>query len=190
MKDYEVIKGKTDYLFSAPHAHPHRRPSLARKFKEYEEYTDDLVKEICQETNSWGIYVKSQLDYDPNFHKASDNPYKKEIKRIIEGNNIKYFMDIHGLSDEHMIDVAIYYKTRFFNSIRLAKKVYEELNKGKLEGLNIQIFRLPEDKRESLTEFSANKLRIPSVQIEIAKYLRKEKDLRSELVKNFVDIVS
>jgi hypothetical protein len=189
MKDYEVIEGKLKYLFSAPHAYPHRRPSLARKFKEYEEYTDELVKEICTETGTCGIYIKQQVDYDPNFH-TKDNPYKNEITKIIKRNNIQYFIDLHGLSEDHLIDVAIYYKTRFINSIKLAKKLAEKLNQGKLKGLNIQILRLPEENREPLTEFVASKLRIPSVQVEIAKYLRVDKDLRKEIVKNIADIIS
>jgi hypothetical protein len=189
MKNCQIIEGKIKYLFSAPHPHPHRRPSFARKYKEYEQYTDDIVKEICKETGSWGIYIKDQVEYDPNFH-TKENPYKKEIEKIINKNEIEGFFDIHGLSDEHMIDVAIYYKTRFTNSIKLANKIAKKLDQGKLKGLNIHILRLPEENRETLTQFVVSKLRVPSVQIEIARYLRQDEDLRGELIKNFVDIIS
>ena len=188
MKEYEVIKGKTKYLFSAPHPHPHRRPSLGRKYKEYERYTDDIVKEICKKTNSFGIYITDQVEYDPNYHK-DDNPYKKEIKKIINNNKIENFIDIHGLSDSHMIDIAIYYKTRFRKSIDLAKEISKVLNKGKLKGLNIQILRMPEENRETLTEYIASTLRIPAVQIEIARYLRDDNRLREEIVTNMSDLI-
>lgn len=189
MQNHEVIEGKLKYLFSAPHPHPHRRPSLTRKYKEHEEYTDDIVKEICKKTGAWGIYIKDQVEYDPNFHRKN-NPYKKDIEKIVKKNDIEAFVDIHGLCDEHMIDVAIYYKTRFLNSIRLAERISDVLDKGELKGLNTQILRLPEEKRETLTEFVASKLRIPAVQIEIAKYLRHDKELREEIVKNLSEIVS
>jgi len=189
MKAYEVIEGKRRCLFSAPHAYSHRRPSLARRYKEHEEYTDDIVKDVCKKTGSWGIYVKDQIDYDPNYHKE-DNQYKEEIKKIVKGNKIATFIDIHGLSAEHMIDIAIYYKTRFLNSIRLAYRLSKALNKGRLKGLNIQILRLPDENRETLTEFTASKLRIPSVQIEIARYLRDDKELRNEIVNNLADGIS
>lgn len=192
MKNYQVIEGKNKYIFSAPHPHPHRRPSLTKKYKEHERYTDDIVKEVCKETGSWGIYIKDQVEYDPNFHDKKDNPYKKEIRRILNKteDDIEGFIDIHGLSDEHMIDIAIYYKTRFINSIKLAEKIADELNKGKLKGLNIQILRLPEENRETLTEYVASDLRVPAVQIEIARYLRHDEDLRDGLVQNLADIVS
>jgi hypothetical protein len=192
MKKYDVIEGKNKYIFSAPHPHPHRRPSLTKKYKEYERYTDDIVKEVCKKTGAWGIYIKDQVDYDPNFHDKKDNPYKSEIKRIVKKteDDVEGFIDVHGLSDEHMIDIAIYYKTRFINSIRLAEKIADGLNRGKLRGLNIQILRLPEENRETLTEHVASELRVPAVQIEIARYLRDDKELREEIVKNLADIVS
>jgi hypothetical protein len=188
MQNHKVIEGKRKYFFSAPHPHPHRRPSLTKKYKEYEKYTDDIVREICEKTGAWGIYIKDQVEYDPNFHRKN-NPYKKDIKKIVNENDIHAFIDIHGLCDEHMIDIAIYYKTRFLNSIKLAGKISEALNKGDLKGLNIQILRLPEEKRETLTEFVASKLRVPAVQIEIARYLRHDKELREQISKNLAEIV-
>lgn len=189
METFNTIDGKIKYLFSAPHPYPHRRPSLARKYKEKEEYTDDIVKAVCKKTKAFGIYTKDQVDYDPNYHRKN-NPYKEEVEKIVNENKIEQFIDIHGLCDEHMIDIAIYYKSRFSNSIKLAKKVMKSLNQGQLRGLNIQIFRLPENRQESLTEFSASTLRVPAVQIEIARYIRKDKELREEFVKNLADIIS
>jgi hypothetical protein len=189
MKDYEVIEGETNYLFSAPHAYPHRRPSLVKKYKVHEKYTDDIVRDICRKSNSFGIYIKDKVDYDPNFHKQN-NPYKKEVEKIVTENKIKNFLDIHGLCDEHMIDVAIYYKTRFRKSLSLAKEVVEKLDRGKLKGLNIQILRIPDNERETLTELVASKLRVPAIQIEIARYIREDKELREEFVLNLSEIVS
>ena len=188
MKDFTVIEGQLKILFSAPHVYPHRRPSLVNKYKGYEKYTDDVVKDLCKKTKSFGIYLTNQVDYDPNYHK-NENPYKKEVQRIVESNKIKQFIDIHGLNDDHMVDIAIYYKTRFTRSIRLAEEISKALNKGKLKGLNIQIFRLPENDRETLTEFCASQLRIPSVQIEIARYIREDSRLRGAFVENLSVII-
>ncbi|MDD3474697.1 MAG: hypothetical protein PHP08_02235 [Candidatus Dojkabacteria bacterium] len=188
MKNFETVQGKYPTLFSAPHAFAHKRPSLVGKYKEYEEYTDKIVKEICKKSQSFGIYLTDDVDYDPNYHK-NGNEYKKEVEQLVNDNKIKQFIDIHGLNDEHMVDVAIYYKTRFHKSIRLAEKISKLLNNGKLRGLNIQVFRLPENGRETLTEFCASKLRIPSVQIEIARYIREDVTLRKSFVDNLSDIV-
>ncbi|KUK76122.1 MAG: seg [candidate division WS6 bacterium 34_10] len=188
MKKYESIQGKKKFLFSAPHSHPHRRPSLVKKYKVQERYTDDIVRDICRKTKAFGIYIKDQVDYDPNYHKKN-NPYKREIRKIVKENNIKAFFDIHGLSDEHLIDIAIYYKTRFRKSMELADEVSKKLNRGKLRGLNIQILRLPENHQETLTEIVASDLRVPAIQIEIARYIRKDKELREAFVDNLSHIV-
>lgn len=188
MKDYEILEGKIKLLFSAPHPHPHRRPSLVKKYKVHERYTDDIVKDICRKTHAHGIYIKDQVDYDPNYHKKN-NPYKREVEKIVKDNNIKTFVDIHGLSDEHMIDIAIYYKTRYWKSTKLAEEIAQKLNTGKLKGLNIQILRLPENTQETLTEVVASNLRVPAVQIEIARYIRKDKDLREAFVQNLSELV-
>jgi len=188
MKEYEIIKGKKNFLFSAPHPHPHRRPSLVKKYKVHEKYTDDIVRDLCRKTHAFGIYIKDQVDYDPNFHKKN-NPYKREVEKLVKEKHIKAFVDIHGLSDEHMIDIAIYYKTRFRKSVDLAKEISEKLNRGKLRGLNIQILRLPEGEQETLTEVVASGLRVPAVQVEIAGYIRKDKELRKIFVENLSEIV-
>ena len=188
MKNFETVQGKLPILFSAPHSYPHKRPSLVNKYKGHEEYTDDIVRDICKKSKSFGIYLTDQVEYDPNYYK-NGNEYKKEVQKIVEKNKIKTFIDIHGLNEDHMLDVAIYYKTRFHKSLRLAKEVSELLNRGKLKGLNTQIFRFPENGGETLTEFCASKLRIPSVQIEITKYIREDNDLRDSFIENISDIV-
>ena len=188
MKDFETVQGKYPILFSAPHAFPHKRPSLVNKYKGEEEYTDIIVKDVCKKSKGFGIYLIDQVQYDPNYHR-NENIYKREVKKIVEENKIKTFIDIHGLNEDYMIDVAIYYKTRFHKSIRLAIEISRILNKGKLRGLNTQIFRLPENGGESLTEYCASTLRIPSVQIEIAKYIREDTDLRNEFVNNLSEII-
>lgn len=188
MKKYEIIEGKKKFLFSAPHPHPHRRPSLVKKYKTHERYTDDIVRALCRATKSFGIYIKDQVEYDPNYHKKN-NPYKRDIEKIVKDNKIKAFIDIHGLSDEHMIDIAIYYKTRYRNSVDLAEEIAENLNRKKLKGLNIQILRLPDNTQETLTEVVASKLKVPAVQIEVARYIRKDKELREAFVENLAEIV-
>jgi hypothetical protein len=188
MKNIKTVQGEHPILFSAPHVFAHKRPSLVNKYKEHEEYTDRIVKNICKESKGYGIYLTGEVDYDPNYHK-NKNPYKDEVEKIVHENKIKQFVDIHGLNDEHLVDVAIYYKTRFHKSMRLADEISKLLNIGKLRGLNVQMFRLPENGRETLTEFCASKLRIPSVQIEIARYIRADKELRDCFVDNISKIV-
>jgi hypothetical protein len=153
-------------------------------YKIGEAFTDTIVEEVCKEIDCFGIVLTDESDYDFNYHKEKDNPYKQEIKKIVEENNIKYFLDIHGLKDHKQYDIEIYYPTKFSKSIRLARSIKEGINKYTLKGANILILRFPETPQEELGEYVASKLRVPSVQIEIARYIREREDLRNSLIEN------
>lgn len=181
---YKVIKGTLPILISAPHVFSHRRPSLMLSYKIGEDSTDDIVQNICFNTGAWGIYQKEETTYDPNYHRLEENPYKQEVKKIIEENKIKFFIDIHGLSEEHEYDLAIYYPSKFSNSIKLANDVYKSIDKKNLKGINVCILRFRDDDQETLGEFVASQLRVPSIQLEIAKYIRQKDLLRNSLIEN------
>lgn len=180
----KVIKGSIPVLISAPHVHSHKRPSLTMSYKWGEEFTDRVVEEICIRTAGWGVIQNEETDFDPNWQKLKENPYKSVVGDIITKEKITKFIDIHGLSDEFDYDLGIYYPTKFHKSIALANDLSGALNKGDLRGMNICIFRYPDDLQETLGEYVANKLRVPSVQIEIARYIREDDKLRSVFVKN------
>jgi hypothetical protein len=188
--EYEVIHGKSPFLISAPHVFTHKRPTLTGVFKLGEPYTDTICQNLCRETNSTGIFLTKGVEYDPNFFVLEKNPFKKEIEKICrEEKGKKLFLDIHGLSDEHCYDIGIYYLSHFGKSKRIARELRNALDKGQLKGMNIQIFRFLDDDQETLSEFVASKLKIPALQIEVARYIREDEELRNTLVKNFSDFL-
>lgn len=188
-KTFKTIIGSKPILLSAPHVYAHRRPRLSMAYKIGEPLTDIIVEEVCKKTKSFGIVLTDESDMDYNYHKEKSNPYKKEIREIVEKENIKYFIDIHGLKDGNNYDIAIYYPSKFFNSIELSKKVKEGLPKRVLRGSNIPIFRLPEGPQESLALFSASELRVPSIQVEVARYIREKKELRDAFIQNLSEVL-
>ena len=188
-KTFKTIIGSKPILLSAPHVYAHRRPRLSMAYKIGEPLTDIIVEEVCKKTKSFGVVLTDESDMDYNYHKEKSNPYKKEIREIVEKENIKYFIDIHGLKDGNNYDIAIYYPSKFFNSIELSKKVKEGLSKRALRGSNIPIFRLPEGTQESLALFSASELRVPSIQIEVARYIREKKELRDAFIQNLSEVL-
>lgn len=180
----KIIKGKIPVLVSAPHAHSHRRPSLTLSHKIGEGYTDKMVTNICEGTGAWGMYIVGETDYDPNYHKLEDNPYKDEVTRLIKENDIKKFIDLHGLSSEYDYDLGIYYPSKFSNSIKLAKEIVDCVDKKKMRGINHCVLRFEDLDRETLGEYVASQLRVPSVQLEIARYIREKDELRNSLIEN------
>lgn len=185
---FKVIEGKVPVLISAPHVFSHRRPNLNASYRCGEVFTGEIVTQLCGETSAFGIYLSDECAYDPNYHKERKNEYKQEVRRIVEKYKIERFIDIHGLKDGNY-DIGLYYTTRFSKSLNFAYEIEEGLNRGNLNGMSIEIFRFPDNGQESLSEFVASKLRVPSVQIEIAKYIRSEEALRENLIRNLGDIV-
>ena len=120
---FKTIEGKKNILLSAPHVYAHRRPRLSMGYKLGEPLTDTIVEDVCRNINSWGIVLRDESDFDANYHKEDDNPYKQEVKLIVKKQKIKYFLDIHGLKDGQMYDIAIYYPTQFRKSIELARNI-------------------------------------------------------------------
>ncbi|PKN02708.1 hypothetical protein CVU76_01585 [Candidatus Dojkabacteria bacterium HGW-Dojkabacteria-1] len=185
---FKIIKGTNPILLSAPHVFSHKRPSLTPSYKLGEPWTDDIVYEICANTGAWGIVLTQETDTDPNYIPLKRNPYKQEITKIVQENKIIKFLDFHGLRNESEIDVGIYYPTRFQNSILLAETVSKALGKGKLRGINSCIFRFEDNGQETLGEYVATKLRVPSIQLEIARYIREDKILRNTFIENLSNI--
>jgi hypothetical protein len=185
----KVIKGTVPVLLSAPHIYSHRRPSLTLSYKWGEKFTDRIVEEICANTGAWGVIQTQETSFDPNYHKLDENPYKQVVTDIVQNDGIKKFIDIHGLNDECQYDLGIYYQSKFFNSISLANDVVDAVDKGRLKGLTACILRFKEDTQEELGEYVASKLRVPSVQLEIARYIREDEGLRNAFIENISDFV-
>jgi len=188
-KNFETITGSKPILLSAPHVYAHRRPRLSMAYKIGEPLTDIITEGVCEKIDCFGIVLTDESDIDYSYHKEKNNPYKKEIRNIVKKENIKYFIDIHGLKDGNNYDIAIYYPSKFFKSIQLAEQVKEGLGKFALKGCNITVFRLPQGFQESLTFFTASQLRIPSIQIEIARYIREKKELRDAFIQNLSEVL-
>jgi hypothetical protein len=130
------------------------------------------------------------LNYDPNYDDLSKNEYKAEIAALIRQMKIKYFFDLHGLSDEHQYDFGVFYGLRFSKSKKLAYAFASAMNSGALRHSVVQILNLVYNDQETLTEFVVRRLRIPALQIEVARYIRDDDDLRGALIKNMSSFIN
>lgn len=185
-----TITGKKPVLLSAPHVYAHRRPKLNMGYKVGERFTDSIVKDVCQKLKCLGIYITEDTDYDANFHTEKSNPYKQEIRTMVTEFKPKLFVDIHGLDNDSMYDFGIYYPSKFSRSRNIAMKMAKELGKGELKGVAVSVFRFPDNGQKTLGEFVASKLRIPAIQIEVARYIREDETLRNSFVENLCSVIS
>lgn len=188
VRNYSLIEGTAPVLVSAPHVFAHLRPSMRGVLKQGEPHTDELVKMVCSESGAYGIYLSDkETEYDPNYHQLENNLYKQEISTLVKNKKIKYLLDIHGLSDKHNYDVGITFCMRYRKSKELGDKILVELNKQKdLKDLSYYIGYSPKNFQETLTQYASEKLKIPSIQIEVARYIRED----SKLLKEFSAAIS
>ena len=183
MESFEIVDGKVKILISAPHVFPHRRPD-SEVLKKSEEYTDYIARNICSEANCLGIVDNGLQKEDPNYYLEIRNDFKSKIRQIVKQEKIKYVLDIHGLKDNRPYDFAIYCKKSYKKSKELAYLVADALNNGVLKECLFQIKYFNDDNQETISEFCADKLKVPAVQIKIARYVREDEKLRRTVIEN------
>lgn len=188
-KSIKVVKGKLPILFSAPHVYQHKRPHLEGKYKQREEFTDQIGIQIANEIDAFSISTTQTLEYDPNYHKLQDNEYKTELKKIVKENKIKYVIDLHGLSDMHPYDVGVFFKREYKKSREFGYYLAQGLAKGKLNDAMIYVFNFLDNEQETISEFACDKLRVPAVQLEIAWYIREDDVLRAQFTSNLSELI-
>ncbi len=190
MKGFEIINGKLPILLSAPHVLNHYRSTLTMSYKQAEPYTDEIVKEVARRLNCYAIFATEELDYDPNSSKIENNPYKREVGRIMKEKKIKIILDIHGLSDKHNFDLAIFYATRYRNAKKLAYKIANGLNKEELREILIQMRNFKDNNNETICEFVNKNYKAIALQLEIARYIREDISLKTKLIHLLSEILS
>ena len=184
-----IKKGSLPILISAPHAYAHRRPHLCGSYKIGELWTDYLCEQLCLGLNAWGIYTNDLIDYDPNFYPLNKNPYKQAVRDILNENKIMYFLDLHGLSPAHDYDLGYYYAPRYTNSRKLAEQIAKDIDRDSLKGLNVKFLNFLDNEQETLGEFVVSGYKVPSVQLEIAKYIRVTPELRDTFLENMKNVL-
>lgn len=97
---YEV--GTLPVLISAPHGAAHRRDG---RYKQEDEYTAAFARLLAERTGAHAIYTHALSENDPNWDRKS--PYKTALAGVVGEHDIRFVIDIHGMSDRHKFGVAV-----------------------------------------------------------------------------------
>lgn len=97
-----LLKGSQKIMFSAPHSVDHFRNG---RIKLREINTDTIVKELNARKDVPCIYKTYSGNEDANWD--IDSPYKKICKEYVTQNNIRFFIDIHGMDHLREEDICI-----------------------------------------------------------------------------------
>jgi hypothetical protein len=94
--------GHIPILLSAPHSTAHQRNG---RIKEEEEFTAAFVQYLAAQTGAHAFYAPFQSAIDPNWYK--DAPYKSALQQVITRHNIRFVLDVHGMSNRYKIGLAL-----------------------------------------------------------------------------------
>ena len=96
ISNFRVIKGNLPILISAPHAVVQHRTGF---LKEADSYTGAICEYVCKKTGAFGIIREWYAIDDPNHNGGPrSQAYRDEVADIIENNDIKVLIDLHGFS--------------------------------------------------------------------------------------------
>lgn len=178
------LEGNYPVLISCPHSTKHNRLG---KLKSQEFYTAAIGAILHSRLDCSCIYSNRIQNSDPNYYDGSG--FKEELKKVITKNNIKLVVDIHGTGEYRKFDIypGIGNKKEFLlGNEMIIELFYEKTKKYNLSVGGLDVF--PAVKQNTITKFSAIKLNVPSMQIEIKKGLRTP-DNKSEFL-NLINMLS
>lgn len=98
----KILKGSQKIMFSAPHCVNHFRNG---KTKAKEVNTDTIVVELNKRKDVPAIYKIDSLNEDANWDLNSS--YKEACKKYVLENNVKFFIDVHGMDYRRKEDICI-----------------------------------------------------------------------------------
>lgn len=100
--DHIVFNGENNILISAPHGVPQTRNN---KPKVREPGSLSVALALHNKQKTFFIAKTKNNHDDANFDPVSD--YKTDVKNLIKKNDIKYFLDFHGLAKKREMDVNL-----------------------------------------------------------------------------------
>jgi hypothetical protein len=94
--------GHQPILLSAPHGTAHQRNG---RVKAEEGFTSALARLIAAETGAHALYTHFLSQNDPNYEPEA--PYKTVLRQLVQQHDIRFVLDIHGMSDRHQFGLAL-----------------------------------------------------------------------------------
>lgn len=175
--------GRIPLLISAPHATAHSRRG---KIKGEEEYTAALAQLLAQETGAHALFTTYRSQGDPNWDVGA--PYKAQLKQLIKQHDIRFVVDLHGMSNRHKFGIAVgtingrscpnresiiahTFESNKFT--RLSQKKAKSYNKLQWRGFVMNHSRFTGGLvNHTITRFVSETLGISAVQIELCATIR------------------
>lgn len=167
-ESFKYIKGKEKIILSAPHSVSHFRKG---KIKAKDSHTGTIAILLQNALNCNCIYKTKNCNDDANYD-IENNLYKNELIEIINKNQIKFLLDIHGAKEGQGFDIDV--GTSNYNNLNNKKDYASQIVKlGKKYNLNVTIDKVFKASTLHTIANSINaQTKVPCMQIEISKKYR------------------
>ena len=163
-KVFEIEKGKIPIILSAPHCVPQTRNG---KIKQEEGETGAIVQIIAKKTQCYTIFKTSHQNDDANYD-IDKNMYKENLREIINRENIKLLLDLHGAKNENAFDIEI--GTDEGKNINqknyIVAQLKEKLNKQKIFNI-VENQKFKASSIHTICKYIHETTNIPCIQLEI-----------------------
>ena len=180
----EIIPWTFPVIFSAPHAAPQTREW---ERKPCDEFTWEIVRQLCHKTWAYGIIRIENFDDDPNYYNEwLSLDFKNEIVYLMKKNWIKYWFDIHGCKDDlwFSIDIWTNYWENINQNLDFLTNVQKKLSNDFWRVTIDEMFYA--DKKENVSTYISHETKIPYVQLETCRTLRENIEYIVDLLSNMV----
>ncbi len=101
-EEFSYLPGRIPILISAPHGAVHMRGGRP---KQEDEYTSGFARVVGEFSNAHVIYSHHMSRTDPNWY--PNVPYKQRLQQILEEEEIRFVLDIHGVAEHRTFGIAI-----------------------------------------------------------------------------------
>ncbi len=179
-KSFEFLTGEiSDVVFSCPHA-----VSQLREGKEKWADINTGPLGLALHYLGYSVMIKTKnCNDDANYDMKS--PYKDYLSEYVKKNNIKYLIDLHGMSKKRniLISLGTSFGAHSDKSLELTNQFIKIANKN---GLNTEQIGIDFPFSGALRTVSAHinrKNKIETLQVEINSRIYEDKDLTIKLIK-------
>lgn len=182
--NWEIIYWNIPIIFSAPHAVSQTREW---QIKLCDEFTWEIVRQLCAKIWAYGVIRTENRDDDPNFYNTwLSLEFKTEIINLIKDNDIKYWFDIHGCKDDLWlsIDIGTNYGENLNWDIDLLSIVKKSLWNYVWNIMIDKIFDA--SKKEIVSTYVSNHTMCPYIQLEICRLLREDTEYLVSIISKMV----
>lgn len=175
-ESFVIESGNIPFIVSAPHGVSQVRLGKS-KFKEPGSLS--LALDVAKRTGAHLIAKTKNCNDDANFEEIC--PYKEELKRYINANDIKFLIDFHGMKKSRNIDVE--FGTNLGQNIKANEKLFDFLCYNlKNDGFVVEVDQPFKASSKSVAGQVARDCGIWTIQMEVNYKYTMDKKYQNRLV--------